>query len=646
MKKREHRKTKFKWSIPKILSAISVITSLIFIVLLKVLNVLPFKFFMPIMLFFLVANIVILFFTFIKKIKNKKSKMIVNSCAIILSLISIIGSLYFYRAIRFMGSFGNTNYKTENYSVIVLNNSSYNQIEDIKGKELGMISYESEGKNKAQEHINSKIKATFKDYETPQALENALLNKDIEVIVVEDSYKTMLEEINSDFSDKTKTIYTFSIKIETESIVKSTDVTKNAFSVYISGIDTYGKISSVSRSDVNMVATINPTTHQILLISIPRDYYVQLHGTTGYKDKLTHAGIYGIDMSVKTIEDLLGIDINYYAKVNFSSVIKIVDVLDGIDVYSEYTFNSYSGFKFYQGYNHMNGEQALDFARTRKAFATGDRQRGKNQQAVIAGLIKKASSSAIITKYNSLLNSIEGSFQTNLTNKEITDLAKFQLNEMPSWTIKSVSLDGSDAYNYTYSYGGSTSYVMVPYKDSIKEAQDALSEILGGAVQESSYSSTSNIKTPSTSTNNTSTNNTSTNNTSTPDNTTTKNNTTVSLTSNDITVTVGDINTIKANVNNSSIIKWSTSDSSVATVVDGKITALKAGTAIITASVDDKTATCIVRVNNPLNAVLPENDGNTNNTSTNTDVNTDTDLDNKPKEDITIPPIENNPGEE
>ena len=170
-----------------------------------------------------------------------------------------------------------------------------------------------------------------------------------------------------------------SIKTKSKSIAKKVKVTKESFNIFISGIDTYGKISSVSRSDVNMVVTVNPKTKQILMTSIPRDYYVTLHGVKGYKDKLTHASLLGIENSVMTVEDLLDIDINYYIKVNFSSVINVVDSLGGVDVYSEYDFTSIDGYHYSKGYNKVNGEEALSFVRERKAFASGDNQRIKKQ---------------------------------------------------------------------------------------------------------------------------------------------------------------------------------------------------------------------------------------------------------------------------
>ena len=604
---KRNKNKKLKLSSVKIVGLVTILFNLILTILLLVLNVLPTKYLIPIIIVFIGIDALIVLFGYFKKLK-KKGSIIYIALNTLWCLICIFGSFYLFKTINFMGGLGKSDQKTENYSVIVLKSSSYEKIEDIKDKEVGLVSYQSEGKDKAKEHLSSKVNVNYKDFETPQDLETALLDKETEVIMVEDSYVEMFKEINEDFESLTRVIYTFSVQMKAEDISKDVSVTKEPFSVYISGIDTYGKISSVSRSDVNIVATVNPNTNQVLLISIPRDYYVKLHGTTGYNDKLTHAGIYGVDMSVKTIEDLLGININYYVKVNFSSVIKIVDVLGGVDVYSEYTFTSYSGYNFTKGYNHMNGEQALDFARTRKAFASGDRQRGKNQQAVIEALIRKCSSASVITKYSSLLDSLNGSFQTNMSTKEITSLAKYQLDKMPTWTVKSISLDGGDSYNYTYSYGRSKSYVMTPYESSIKEAQQALSEILGGVVQESSYNKASNVSTPSK-------NNNSSSSTSTNNNNQTSTEPTIKLSSEDITVKVGEITTLSATVTNSKEdVIWSSSDTSVASVSNGKITPIRAGTVTITAKIGNVTASCIVRINgnseekNPLQPILPNED--------------------------------------
>lgn len=380
---------------------------------------------------------------------------------------------------------GDSKYKLEHYSVIVLQNSNYKKLKDIKNEEVGYFK-NSTGAQEANKKLQEDVKVNFKEYDASDSLVNDLLESKVNVIVLEDSIKNIMEEEIANFEKETKVIHTFTIKTQVETTLKEVNVTIEPFAVYISGIDTYGQISSVSRSDVNMVMVVNPATHQILLVSIPRDYYVQLHGTTGTKDKLTHAGIYGIDMSIQTIEDLLELDINYYVKVNFTSVIDIVDALGGLDVYSEYTFTSYSGYSFKKGMNSVNGEQALDFARTRKAFKEGDRQRGKNQQALIKAMIDKVIDKSIITKYSSLLDAVNGKYQTNMSVKSLTSLIKAQLKDMSGWNIHSYSLSGKDAMDYTYTYN-QLLYVMKPDEDSVNEAIALIDAILKGEELEDSY---------------------------------------------------------------------------------------------------------------------------------------------------------------
>lgn len=495
---------KKKNKLNKIFSIITFVLSAILIILLGKLNVIPDKYFIPIVIVLLIINLINVLFSFKMKLK-KKGKITLLVLSVIISLISLVGSIYLFRTIVFMGgNFSFKGYSTENYSVLVLNTSDYNKIEDLEDKNIGFLKNRLDDENKVKERIDSKVDSNLVELSDAHSLKEKLYNQEIEAMVIEDSYISILKEEDEEFESKTRVIYTFSLKYKVEDISKDVNVTKDVFTIYIAGIDTYGTISSVSRSDVNMLATVNPKTHQVLLTSIPRDYYVQLHGTTGYKDKLTHAGIYGVDMSVKTLEDLLGIEINYYVRVNFTSVVKLVDALKGIDVYSEYTFNSNAGFEesdgyhFVKGYNHLNGDQALAFARTRHAFMAGDRVRGQNQQAVIEALIRKACTPAIITSYTSILDSLEGSFETNLSMDDITKLAKHQIDKMPSWSVTSNSLDGSDASEYTYSYSGQKLYVMKPNEDSITKAKDLLSKIYAGELLESSYDgNATDVKDPS-----------------------------------------------------------------------------------------------------------------------------------------------------
>lgn len=466
------------------LSLILVIISTIFCCLICYVNILPTKYLVIVLIAILIFTAFNAFSLNLKRLK-KKVKKVLSFFSLIAIFVMIIISFYLCRTFGVLSGNGDSKYKLENYSVIVLKNSKYNKLKNLKNTDIGYYK-NSIGSDDSKKHLQGKLKSNFVSYDSPNELEDDLLELKLDSVLVEDSILQIMKEESPEFASKIKVIYTFSIKIESESTLKDVNVTEKPFAIYISGIDTYGKINSVARSDVNIVAVVNPDTKQILLISVPRDYYVQLHGTTGYKDKLTHAGIYGIDMSVKTLEDLLDLEINYYLKVNFTSVIDIVDALGGLEVYSEYTFISYSNFSFKEGYNKVNGEQALDFARTRKAFADGDRQRGKNQQALIEAIIRKATNKSIIIKYNSLLSAIDGKYQTNMSTKKITSLIKMQLDDMSPWNITSYSLSGVDARNYTYTYNQSL-YVMEPDIESVSEAKQLIQSTLGNKKLDSSY---------------------------------------------------------------------------------------------------------------------------------------------------------------
>lgn len=488
MRKKDKKSTKKDLKFYQILSVVLIVISAILTILLLYLDAIPTKYIMIILPSLLLFDIFVVLLLNIKKVKRKIKKF-ASVLSIFATIVMLIPIFFLATPLIHLWMNSSGGYKTENYSVIVLKSSKYEVLSDIKGETVGYYS-NSTGSKKANDKLKEKVNVSFKSYTSADSLINDLLNSKINVILLEDSIKGVVEEEMPNFSSLIRILDDIPVKIEMESNEKDVNVTKDCFAIYISGIDTYGKISSVSRSDVNIVAVVNPKNKQVLLISIPRDYYVQLHGTTGSRDKLTHAGIYGIDMSIQTIEDLLDIDINYYLKVNFTSVIDIVDTLGGVDVYSEYSFISYSGYRFKKGYNTVNGEQALDFARTRKAFTDGDRQRGKNQQALIAAIIKKASDKSIIMKYNSLLNAIDGKYQTNMGIKKMTSLIKMQLNDMSPWSITSYSLTGTDSNNYTYTYN-QLLYVMEPDKNSINEAKELISKLLNGDKLESFYNDVS-----------------------------------------------------------------------------------------------------------------------------------------------------------
>ena len=378
------------------------------------------------------------------------------------------------------------NYKTYNYSVVVLKNSKIKKISDIYDKKMAYYDDGSQENDKALDKVRKKVEIEVVPYEDTHKMAMDLLDGKVDSMLLENSYLDILNESiesgESSFNDNIRKIYGFVVFTKTNDISKDINVTKEPFNVYISGIDTFGEISSVSRSDVNMIVTVNPQTQQILLTSIPRDYYVKLHGRSGYRDKLTHAGLYGVDMSIQTIEDLLDIDINYYVKVNFSSVVNIVNALDGVRVYSDKEFTSIDNYHYSQGYNDLNGEEALSFARERKAFLTGDRQRIRNQQALLSAIFDKVTSKTIITKYAKFLDSINGSFVTNMKTSRLTSFVRLQLENNYSWNLIMNSLAGLDSKNYTYSASSVKSYVMNPIDDSVSYAHELIDDVINGEV--------------------------------------------------------------------------------------------------------------------------------------------------------------------
>lgn len=487
-KKTKHNVNKFKTylTITSLLLGWLSLTNLLLIIKY---DILPLKYFILAIIILVVVPSIIIIFSNRKKTKPIIKK-ILSGISLFLSIILIIILFYLNKTFSFIDNLTQTGYKTENYSVIVLKESDYNSIENLKDKTISYYNQETTNINKVLEELNKIINYNTITKENYISLVESLYNKETDAIIIEDAYREILEENDNEFADKIKIIYKIEIKLEEKSITKNVNVNKDTFNIYISGIDTYGNISSVSRSDVNIIATVNPKTHQILLTTIPRDYYVQLHGTTGYKDKLTHAGIYGMDKSIKTIEDLLNIEINYYIKVNFSSVEKIIDSLNGVDVYSKYTFIGANKTSFKQGYNRVNGKQALEFVRTRKTIVGGDRTRGENQQALIEAIINKACSKEIITKYTSLLSSLENSFQTNMGTDKITEIIKKQINEMAPWNITSISLDGQNGREYTYSYPHQTLYVMIPNETTIENAKTKIQSVINDEVLEKSYEKT------------------------------------------------------------------------------------------------------------------------------------------------------------
>lgn len=469
----------------QVVIAIQVIASIALIGLMFRLNALPMKYLL--ILIVIVALLCVGTF-FLMKPSTKKGQgntrnIVGKVVSLILSVILLIGSLYIAKGNSVLDLISSANIKTTRMVVVALKDSDYNDISDLKNKTIEINNSDNdEYMSKALEKLkkdDSSIKTEdVKDYDK---MADDLYDKKTPAILVNQANYMNLEANHENFANETKEIWHYDITEEVKDISKNVDVANKLFTIYISGIDTTGPVSTVSRSDVNMLVTVNPKTKQILMTSIPRDYYVTL-ANKGKKDKLTHAGLAGVENSVKTLENFLGIDINYYARVNFTSLIKMVDSLGGITVNSPVAFTTLHGqYKIVKGDNQMNGDKALGFVRERYGLANGDNDRVKNQQRVLEAMLKKAMSPAIITNYNGILNSIAGSFETNMSSGEITDLIQMQLSDMSSWDIHQIQLSGNGQSMTGGAYMPNNKlYYMIPNDESVKACTSLIKQMMNG----------------------------------------------------------------------------------------------------------------------------------------------------------------------
>ena len=263
-------------------------------------------------------------------------------------------------------------------------------------------------------------------------------------------------------------------------------ITKEPFVLYLSGVDNRGELTEKARSDVNILAVVNPTTKRVALINTPRDYYVDLAGTDS-KDKLTHAGLYGVETSMATLGNLYGIQVDHYIRIDFSGFISIIDAVGGVDVYSDQAFTSvgspgyYDPTTFAEGWNHLDGKSALAFARERHAFASGDIQRGINQMKVIDAMANKLKSPTVLMSFSKLMDAVSDCFVTSLSQEQISALVRMQLGDLASWDIESCSVTGSSGKSsQCYSAKGQSLYVMKPDESSVSKAKELIASVLGG----------------------------------------------------------------------------------------------------------------------------------------------------------------------
>ena len=263
-------------------------------------------------------------------------------------------------------------------------------------------------------------------------------------------------------------------------------ITKEPFVIYLSGVDTRGELTENARSDVNILAAVNPVTKRVALVNTPRDYYVDLAGTSS-KDKLTHAGLYGVETSMETLGNLYGVNVDHYIRINFAGFISIIDALGGVDVYSDQAFTSvgspgyYDPTTFVEGWNHLDGKSALAFARERHAFASGDIQRGINQMKVIDAMLNKIKSPALLMGFSKIMDAASDCFVTSFSQDQISALVRMQLSDFAEWDIESYTVTGtSSSSTKCYSAKGQKLYVMKPDDSSVSKAREMLASVLGG----------------------------------------------------------------------------------------------------------------------------------------------------------------------
>lgn len=492
-----------KKKIAQIVWTISVLCEIVLIGSVMYLDLLPTKLLIvAIIILLLVAALnAMLLLTRVRKKKGKKNTWkrtlgFVLSAVIILS--SIFGTGYILRAKSAINSVTKKSDIVATLGVYVMADDAAEDIKDAADYTFGYLGTYSQDRNDyAIEEINKKASTTItaQKEENIYTLANALYSGSDKAIILDEAFVSVLTEVDEsaeegadstyvNFETDTKLLYEINIYDNEEETSSDKDVTKDTFVVYISGSDTRNTSLTTSRSDVNILAEINPTTHEVLLLNTPRDYYVPNPAGGGTNDKLTHCGIYGIENSMEALSQLYDVDVDYYVQINFNGFKNLIDAIGGITVESEYTFSSYiygGTYHYTKGSNTLNGASALAFARERYEVPGGDETRGKHQMAVIKAVIDKVSSSTtILSNYSDIMNSLEGMFVTSLSGEEISSLVKLQLNDTPSWNIHSFAVSGSGGKSTTYSMPTQKSYVMYPNESMDAFAQQLLQAVKNG----------------------------------------------------------------------------------------------------------------------------------------------------------------------
>ena len=464
---------------PKAVAGFSFIIYLVFAFFLWKYNILPIKY-----RALLLGILFIIYLIYGILSYKKKMRGIGNIIFLIVLLIMSLGEIVFMSyansSIRTINEITTQNdgLKTE-MSYIVRKDSPYKSLEDIKEANLSIAETED---SETIDEVLRKYKEEFAiDLATNKYIDYLSLGKSLlrgkeEVMLLNEGFRSLIEESEENFSQDTRKIGSVLVenKKKAEKEEKEQVAQNDSFNVYISGIDTYGSLSNVSRSDVNLVVSVNPTKGKVLITTIPRDSYVNIPNKG--MDKLTHAGLFGVDSSIKTIENLLDINIDYYGKVNFTTLTELIDVLGGIDVENPRAFSA-QGYNFVEGTNHLNGAQALVFARDRYHQAEGDFDRGKNHTRIITAIINKMLKPEMLLNFGNISQVALRSVNTDMPYEKMIELVNKQIDSGKKWDIESQALSGSGTMDLKSALMPEAKlYMMVPREESVKEVEGKIKE--------------------------------------------------------------------------------------------------------------------------------------------------------------------------
>ena len=496
-------KTKKQDRVPGIIiSAVLFCAEMAFIVLLLYTKLISVKY------IGVISAVLLVFLLLVYLLVRKARKKIRFIIGVVLSVLILAvlgtGSLYIYKTVSALDTITGVNKDVTKINVYVKEDDPAQKLADASGYTFGILSeLDRDNTDQALQQMYYELGSDVQtnEYSGLSELADSLNNGTTGAIILNQAYLDVLDEMDnySSFSSQLREIASLQVETVvqrktpqvTEAAGSTTEtsdnssadaaVTDEVYTIYVSGIDTRGEMTASSRSDVNIILTVNTRTKQILMISTPRDYFVPLSISNGVPDKLTHAGIYGVNVSMDTLNMLYDININYYFRLNFAGFEKIIDALGGITVNSDYEFDSQNtkGYHFNKGENHLNGEQALVFTRERYAFKEGDRQRGRDQMAVIQGVVDKATQPAFLKNYLSVMDSLDGCFETNVPYDIIASLVRRQLDEGGSWQVLSYSADGTGDTQKPYSMS-QKAYVMIPDQTTVDKAKTLMKKVREG----------------------------------------------------------------------------------------------------------------------------------------------------------------------